>query len=74
MSNNVYEQVNFPQNNCIDSSKLATKCQAVTTIVISFVLLISFIIVNFFFSEQMMDWSIKTSEAMIEYDPVHLNV
>jgi hypothetical protein len=74
MTKNSYEQVTFPMTNNVNSSKLATKTQAVTTIIIMSILLISFIIVNAFFGDDMMEWSIKASEAMLDFDSSNLGM
>jgi hypothetical protein len=74
MTKNSYEQVKFPMLNCVNSSKLATPTQAKVTILISSILFISFIIVNIYYGDDMMKWSIKASEAMIDFDASNLSM
>lgn len=73
MTKNSYEQVSFPIKNEIHSSKLASKTTAGITIAVSWICFLSFIVVNFFYDSQMMDWSIRASESMIQYDSSNLS-
>ena len=74
MTKNSFKQVSFPLITNTDPSKLASKAQAITAIIMTSLILITFSLFNFFYKNKMMEWSIKFSESLINYDQTHLKL